>query len=97
MSEQLVNDQAAIYKIFCNAAEGLVVDLTGPEVACGHASDERALEAASDYIEDLYDEGVGEDIDAEQVRILEYIAIAESAWFLVEDKTLLIDGRNFND
>jgi len=95
MAEQVLDDQAIIYKVFRDAADGLIIDLSDKEVSFSEES-LADFQAATDYVENLYEEGIGLDISDEQVWALRLIAIAKRAWFIRGGQPMA-DGRNFND
>lgn len=96
MSETLAEESSTIYKVFCNAAETFTIELGHDRSTTVIYGQEGAIENARDYVEDLYEEGIGEELDDGQVEMLAMLAVCNKTELIVDNRALQ-DGRNFND
>jgi hypothetical protein len=96
MSEAIAQESSTIYKVFCNAAETLTVELGHDRGTTTVYGQESVIEKAKDYVEDLYEEGIGEELDGGQIEMLAMLAVCNKTDIIVDNRVLQ-DGRNFND
>ncbi|HET7060251.1 MAG TPA: hypothetical protein VFH99_02980 [Candidatus Saccharimonadales bacterium] len=96
MTENLAAEHAVIYKIFYDAADTFTIELGHDKSTTTIYGQKDAIKEANDYIDDLYDEGIGKDIDDRQISMLARIAICKNTDFIIMNH-VLSDGRNSND